>query len=129
ARPDTAHNQHALGWPYLLPGGKDALVTILHGVVRDPDSLYIGIVSLADREVRDFGIRGTSPHYASGHVLYVRQDGQLFARPFDVRKRAWTGDERAVAKDVNIRSTGNSGIMFQRGVTDLAVSETGMLVF
>jgi serine/threonine-protein kinase len=129
ATPDTAHGQFELGWPDLLPGSHTAFVTVMHGHVRDADSLYIGVLSLDDGKVRDLGVRGISPHYASGHLVYVRQDGQLFARPFDARSGKPTGEERAIAKDVNLRSAGTSAIAFQRGVSDVAVSQTGTILF
>jgi hypothetical protein len=129
AKPDTSRGQFELGWPDLLPGGHAALVTILHGRSRDADSLYIGVLSLDDGRVKDLGIRGLTPRYASGHLIYVRQDGQLFARPFDVQRGAPTAEERAIAKDVNLRSTTSSPIAFQRGVTDIAVSQTGAILF
>ena len=129
AQPDTVRGQSALGWPHMLPGSKAALATILHGRREDPDSLYVGMISLRDGKVREFGFRGLAPHYASGHLLYVRQDGQLFARPFDAAKGKFTGEERAVAKDVNLRSTGLGAVAFQRGVTDFSVSESGTIFF
>ncbi len=129
AQPDTTRGQWGLGWPDMLPGSKAALVTILHGRAQDPDSLYVGMVSLSDGKVKDFGFRGLTPRYASGHLLYVRQDGQLFARPFDPKKGKFTGEERAVAKDVSFRSTGLGGVAFQRGVTDFSVAESGTIFF
>jgi Tol biopolymer transport system component len=110
----------------MLPGGEAALITILHGTAETSDSLYVGVVSIADGKVVDLGVRGLTPHYASGHMLYVRQDGQLFARPFDVAKAAFTGEPVAIAKDLAARRSATPG---QLGVTDLAVSETGTILF
>jgi dipeptidyl aminopeptidase/acylaminoacyl peptidase len=59
----------------------------------------------------------------------VRQDGQLFARPFDARKVRFAGDPRAIAKDVSTRAFAGPSIAYSRGVTDLAVSETGTVLF
>jgi dipeptidyl aminopeptidase/acylaminoacyl peptidase len=126
ARPDSALDQGALGWPEMLPGGKAALITILHGSDQTPDSFYVGTVSITDGKVVDLGIRGLTPHYAAGHLLYVRQDGQLFARRFEAAKLKFTGEPIAIAKDVSARRpvTPRDG-----GVTDLAVSETGTILF
>ena len=129
ARPDTSLNQSALGWPEILPGGKSALITVQHGRNNDPDSLYLGVVSLVDGTVVDFGIRGLTPHYASGHLLYVHQDGQLFARPFDADKVTFAGEPRAIARDLSVRAIGNPVGQLMRGVTDLAVSEAGTILF
>ncbi|HEX9565558.1 MAG TPA: protein kinase [Gemmatimonadaceae bacterium] len=128
ARPDTSKGQTALGWPELLPGEKAALVTIHHGPGNNPDSLYLGVVFLDDGRVEDLNVRGLTPHYASGHLLYVRQDGQLIALPFDRSKGRVTGDAMVIAKDVSARASGRGGSN-ARGVTDLAVSETGTILF
>jgi serine/threonine-protein kinase len=132
ARPDTSRRQIALGWPEMLPGGQAALITIERqgmgggggrgrgGGVITGDSSYLGVVSITDGTVTDLGIRGLTPHYASGHLLYVDQDGQLFAVPFDAGKGRVTGAPRVIAKDVWIRYA---------GVTDFAVAETGMILF
>jgi serine/threonine-protein kinase len=129
ARPDTARKQSALGWPEMLPGGRAALIVIHHGPGNNPDSLYLGAVSLGNGKVVDFGIRGLTPHYASGHVLYVSQDGQLFARPFDARSLSFSGEPRAIARDLSARTTGFPGGARMRGVTDLAVSDVGTILF
>jgi serine/threonine-protein kinase len=126
ARPDSARDQGALGWPEMLPGAKAALITILHGNDETLDSLYVGAVSIADGKVVDLGVRGLTPQYAAGHVLYVRQDGQLFARPFDSNKLKFTGEPIAIAKDLSVRRPASPR---DGGVTDLAVSETGTILF
>src|SRR6185503_18801666 len=97
-----------------------------HGNEQTPDSFYVGAVSISDGKVVDLGIRGLTPHYAAGHALYVRQDGQLFARPFDTGGLKFTGEPIAIAKDLSVRrpNTPRDG-----GVTDLAVSETGTMIF
>ena len=126
ARPDTTRKQWAFGWPEMLPGGKAALITILHGQEQSADSLYVGAVTIADGKVVDLGVRGLTPHFASGHVLYVRQDGQLFARPFDAGKLKFTGEPIAIAKDLSVRRPNTP---HESGVTDLAVSNTGTILF
>jgi serine/threonine protein kinase len=127
-RPDTAKGQFAFGWPEILPGGKSALITIVHGRGAAVDSQYLGVVNFADSSVTDLGVLGFTPRYANGHVLYVRRDGQLFARPFDVETGRFTGDAGAVAKDLSVRGGGGSAEE-TRGFTDLAVSETGLLMY
>src|SRR6185503_3264270 len=54
-RPDTTKGQFALGWPEILPGGKSALVTVLHGRGATVDSQFIGVVNFADSSVTDLG--------------------------------------------------------------------------
>jgi hypothetical protein len=127
ARPDSTKGQSALGWPEMLPGGKTAAITILHGQTVNTDSLYLGFVNLEKGEVSELGIRGLTPHFALGHLLWVRADGQLVARPFDPKKGVFIGAERAVARDVSVR--GSHGSDFSIGFTDLAVSDNGLVMF
>jgi hypothetical protein len=127
-RPDTSRGHTALGWPEILPGGRSALVTIVHGTGSTVDSQFVGLLNFADSSVTDLGINGFTPRYASGHVLYVRRDGQLFARPFDVEVGKFTGDAIAVAKDLSVRGTPGA-FPEARGMTDLAVSDVGLILY
>jgi serine/threonine-protein kinase len=124
--PDTTNHQFALGWPELLPGGKAAVVTVNRARSSPSDSQYLGVLNLADGKVTDLDVRGFTPHFAQGHVLYLRMDGQLYARPFDVKKLRFTGEARAIAKDLSLRGIGSDQ---ERGVSDLAVSDAGMILF
>jgi len=124
--PDTTKHQFALGWPEFLPGGKAVLVTVNRARSSPSDSQFVGVLNLADGKVTDLDVRGFTPHFAQGHVLWVRADGQLYARPFDVNKLRFTGEARAIAKDLNVRGVGSDQ---ERGTSDLAVSETGLLLF
>ena len=126
-RPDTSRGQFGFGWPEFLPGGKKVLITILHGRSSPVDSQFLGVLNISDGKVTDLGVRGFTPRFASGHVLYVRHDGALYARPFDVVKGRFTGEARAIAKDLSVRGLGvlDEG----RGFTDLAVSDAGMIMY
>jgi eukaryotic-like serine/threonine-protein kinase len=127
ARPDTGKNEFALGWPEMLPGSKAALISILHGRSPAPDSLHIGVVDVASGTVTDLGVQGITPHFAGGHILYARTDGELLARPFNAKKLVFTGEARVIAKNLSVR--GSHGPPHTRGFTDLAVSQTGMIMF
>jgi serine/threonine protein kinase len=123
--PDSGKNENAFGWPHMLPGGKSALITIVRGRGSAVDSQYLAVLNLENGLVTDLGVVGFTPQYANGHVLYVRRDGQLFARPFDVPKARFTGDAGVVAKDLSVRG---GGIVEEgRGFTDLAVSDRMIL--
>ncbi len=126
-RPDTARGQFAFGWPHFLPGGKKALLTIVRGRSSPIDSQFLGVLNIADGVVTDLDVRGFTPQYASGHVLFVRHDGALYARPFDVKKGEFTGEARSIAKDLSVRGFAN--IDESRGFTDLAVSDAGLIMY
>jgi eukaryotic-like serine/threonine-protein kinase len=127
-RPDTTKGQFAFGWPEILPGGRSALITILHAGGATIDSQFIGLLNFADSSVTDLGVNAFTPHFASGHVLYVRRDGQLFARPFEVKAGKFTGDAIAVAKDLSVRGA-TLATPETRGFTDLAVSDVGLILY
>lgn len=58
---------------------------------------------------------GTSPTWASGHILYVRQ-GRLLARSFDARALKFSGEEFPIATDGNCDafSASTSGTLIYR---------------
>ena len=66
-------------------------------------------------------VRGVSARYAaSGHLVFVTDDGTLMAAPFDQDGLALTGE--AVGLTANVRVRGATSV-------DLAVSSTGTLVY
>jgi serine/threonine-protein kinase len=79
----------------------------------------IGVVSLRSEVVR-WLMPGSGPHYlASGQLLYVGDDGSLFAQPFDVAKLDTAGTARRIAE----------GLAFGLGgETVLAVSSSGTTI-
>ena len=105
-----------IGYPRLCAGGSSALVL-------DWDASALGDTSLLDltnaelSPLASTGSAGTSVR--TGHLLYTRTDGTLFAAPFDPRRGGVTGPSVAVLKDVALDGAG--------GV--FAVSDTGTLVF
>ncbi len=120
AGPDSARRHRSYGYPHLLPGGKDALVSIWVGS-RTLDSIQVGVISLTDGRVTELGLRGTTPRFASsGQVLYVAAEGTLFAADFDLRSRAVTGRPLVLQQGVAL-GTG--------GAAAHDVSTTGTLAF
>jgi Tol biopolymer transport system component len=121
ATPDSARGERAFGWPDVLPGGKNALITITRTTGPAPDSNHIGVVSLEDGRVTDLGLVGTGARFAApGHLIYGTQGGALWAAPFNLRKRALAGDKKVIADGVHVDST---------GAADVAVSRGGTMVF
>jgi len=85
------------------------------------DSLRLGVVSLTDGTITDLGLVGTNPHYVgTGHVVFGRAGGLVFAAPFSLRSRSVTGPAVLLAENV-WQGTG--------GATGFAVSDNGTLVY
>ena len=122
AAPDTVAGVYGFKWPHILPGAEHALV-VLDGAASANvvDSLRLGVVSLQDGSVTDLGIAGTDPQYsATGHIVFGRAGGLVFAAPFFLAKREVTGPATLVLEDV----WQGSG-----GATSFAVSDNGTLVY
>ncbi len=123
AVPDSARGMFRFGWPRILPGGDRALIVVdrapVSGVIVD--SLRLALVSLKTGEVRDLGVAGTNPYYvASGHIVFGRSGGLVFAAPFSLRRGSITGAPRLILDGV-WQGTG--------GATGFAVSDNGTLVY
>ena len=88
-------------WPAVLPGGRAALVTIFS--VRkssNPERASIGLADFATGKV-DVLLRGVRAIYSpTGHVVFAKANGVLWAAPFDVRTLRLTGRERELADTV-----------------------------
>jgi eukaryotic-like serine/threonine-protein kinase len=120
AQLDTTRRHVFYGRPQLLPGGKAALITIWKGSFT-LESAELGVVTLEDGRVTELGIRGTGPVYtASGHVLFGRSDGGIFAAPFSLRRLRLSGEAVPVLTAVVVKSG---------GAVELAVSNQGTVVF
>jgi serine/threonine-protein kinase len=119
AEPDTSRGQLALGWPVFLPGSKAALISITRPGGAAQDSVFVGVVSIKDGAVHDLGLRGFTPHYSLGRILYVDPTGQLFGVPFDASRMRVTGAPRVIAEGVRTAVSG----------TDIAVSSNGTVLY
>jgi hypothetical protein len=121
-KPDTARGIYRYLWPHVLPGGDRALIVI----DRSPaplvvDSLMLAVVSLTDGTVSELGVPGTNPYFvASGHILFGRAGGLVYAAPFSLRRGAITGTPRLLVEGV-WQGTG--------GATGFAVSDNGTLLY
>ena len=122
ARADSTHGVYDLKWPHLLPGGTHALVTLDRSAFSgEIDSLYLGVIALADGKVTELGLRGSDARYlASGHIMFGRPGGEVSLAPFSPRRSAVTGPIVRVADNV----WQNNG-----GATDFAVSDDGKLAY
>jgi serine/threonine-protein kinase len=119
ARPDSASGQVALGWPAFLPGGEHALVTVWKGAVRN-DSAWLAVVDASDGEVRELGVRGTGPRFASGHALFADAARRLWAAPYSPGKASLSGEPVLLAEHVSVDSS---------GAADIAASAGGLVLY
>jgi serine/threonine-protein kinase len=122
ASPDTAAGVYRIKWPHILPGAEYALVVLDRAVGGNlVDSLRLGVMSLRDGSISDLGVAGTDPQYsATGHIVFGRAGGLVFAAPFSLAKRAVTGPATLVLENVWQGS---------EGATSFAVSDNGTLVY
>ena len=113
--------EHIHAWPQLLPGGKDLLFTVIGPSGGALDSrVVVETIGSGTRVTLAEG--ATFGRYlASGHLLYVTNEGTVFAAPYDRGKRSVRGAPQPVLTDVFVASWG--------GGTPLAVSDDGTLVF
>ncbi len=110
----------ALGWPHSLPNGRGLIYSSLVGGTSAVRDYTVGVIDLATSTAVPIvdAVRGW--YTASGHLLYVTADGTLMATRFDQNRMVTVGTAVPMATDVAVRN---------RGVVDLAVSETGTLVY
>ena len=98
-------------WPWFLPDGS-------HFLYSSGTTLRLG--SLDSKQTKALIETLTDGEYAEGHVIYLRDD-TLMAKPFDVKRLAFSGEPVPIAE--NVRSIGSQ----RRGV--FSVSQSGMLVY
>jgi DNA-binding SARP family transcriptional activator/Tol biopolymer transport system component len=115
---DTARGETRHTWPSLLPGAKASLFAI---VSREPGSAELAAVRLSDRRVVRLGVQGNNPRYVqSGHIVFGRLDGSVFAVPFDAQRLQVTGLAVPALESVVVKSG---------GATEVAVARNGTLVY
>jgi Tol biopolymer transport system component len=120
AAPDAERGHRRYSWPEVLPGSKDALITIWRGS-GSLDSARLGLLSLGDGKVTDLGVRGANPHYAApGYIVFAQVGGSVSAVPFSLRRLATTGSPVRLLQ--NVWTGGGGG-------SDFAVSDNGALVY
>jgi hypothetical protein len=112
--------EHVHAWPQLLPGGKELLFTVLGPSGGALDSRIV-VEALTSGRRTTIAEGATFGRYLlSGHLLYVTNEGTVFAASYDPRKQS-LGAPQPVLTDVSVASWG--------GGAPLAVSGEGTLVF
>ena len=104
-------------WPEMLPGGKAVLFTVWSGSV---DAARIAVQSLESGERRML-VDGTHPRFSpSGHIVFARGDGSLWAVPFDLDGLDLTGSPIRIVEDVRV---------FPSGAAQFTLARDGSLVY
>jgi eukaryotic-like serine/threonine-protein kinase len=88
-------------WPHFLPDGRHFIYTASTGAccpAETPSAIRIGSLEPAEAELTLLQPE-SSVSYASGHVLFARDD-TLIAQPFDPDSRRLTGDDFPLAEHV-----------------------------
>ncbi len=105
-------------WPQFLPDGRHFIFWVRSTHGADSTGIYLG--TLGAKEHRLLVRNDSGAAYASGHLLYVREQ-TLVAQPFDPRKLQLTGEAVPLAEGVGV----NGGIY--RGM--FSASQTGVLSY
>jgi len=113
---ETAHFR-----PWFLPDGRHFLYSALIVGSRRPTlPIFVGSLDSTER-TRLVESSSTNAVYAQGHVLFLR-DATLMAQPFDLQRRALSGDAFPLAEQIQLQ-----GIQPPQGV--FTVSDGGILVY
>jgi serine/threonine-protein kinase len=120
---DSAKGESDHIWPDVLPSGKGVICTILfqnHNTASGT-SFAIGVADIPSGKLHVL-VNGAmhGVYAASGHLLYVTPQRTLMMVPFDQNSMKITGDPIPLAEGIRVGSYGPA---------DLAVSETGTLIY
>ena len=86
---DRAAGETAHLYPQVLPDGKGILFTVQRGGSTTTNDIAVGVPGSGTHTIL---ARGVSARYAaSGHLLFVTNDGALMAAPFDLDRFALSG--------------------------------------
>ena len=114
---DAAKGEVTHRWPQFLPDGRHFLYLAgsPYGLKENPmNSVVVG--SLDSKERKLLMHTHSSATYASGHILFLRQN-TLMAQPFDAKRLEFTGEAFPVA-DPDERRRRRSGVIFPRRKTE-----------
>ncbi len=118
--PDRAHGEADHVTPFILPGGRAVLFTILmqgEGI----ENAQIAVLDLQTGQKKILVRGGSDARYVdTGHLVYANA-GTLSAVRFDLARLEVTGDPVSVLEQVTIART--------TGTADVALSQTGTLAY
>ncbi len=117
-KPDKARGENTHVHPHVTPDGKHVLFVIY---CPKPESSELALVRIADGSIIRLGIDGVSPRFVRPRFLvFGRRNGQLMGVRFDPVAGRVIGLPVALLSDVRV---------FERGDMQLALSESGTLVY
>jgi serine/threonine-protein kinase len=116
---DAKSDEKLHTFPQVLPGGKQAIFTIVVGSTADRTRL--GLLDIYGKSYRAIANGGAVNRYVPGGHLVYHRGGALFAVPFDLHQMAVTGNEVLVVDGV--ASFGGAWI------PDYSFSDDGLLVY
>jgi serine/threonine-protein kinase len=113
AVPDTVADPQSLRWARALPGGDAALLL-------DCPGCRMGIADFASREI-DYVLDNVARawYVPTGHIVYVRDDGAVFASEFDLKTRTLAAGGTPLFDGVRTGS----------GIADMVVGRDGTMIF
>jgi serine/threonine protein kinase len=111
----VGNDKNAHLWPQFLEDGEHYLY-----VSFNPRNLWLGsLAGEAPRRLMTFPVNVSTLAHVPGFVLFA-QDGALYARPFDERRREFTGDATRILDGVPVWGPGRA---------PFSVSAAGVLAF
>ncbi len=117
---DQALGEASHRWPYVLPGGRAVLFAAGPAVTaHEWDASHVVVQTIGTGERRVIAPRGTTPRYASGHVLYLAGH-TLIAQRFDLDRLEAQGTAVTAQPDVH-RTVAGAG--------QFAIAENGVFVY
>ncbi len=118
-------------WPHVLPGGRGIIVTAISArqtaagtqgalapLMAAGYEIHALDIETGESRASISGAQGIFS--ASGHLVYVTQDGSVMAAPFNESKLEMTGRPAALLEGVDVRID---------GATDIDLSRSGTLVY
>lgn len=120
--PDPARDELSHRWPDVLPGSRQALMTVKKTDILSFDNAEIALLDLNTKTWKTILKGGSYARYVpTGHIVFAR-NGSILAVPFDVKNGTVTGTPVAIVAGVTT-SPGS-------GVAQFAVArDSGTLVY
>ena len=82
-----SQRERSYSWPYVLPGGKAALINVAPQRQSTLQAWELAAIRLDDKTIVRFHIAGLNPRYLStGHILYSLPNRTVMAVPFDAKR-------------------------------------------
>ena len=124
---DASQNEISHRWPAFLPDGRHFLYLAGNPFApNDNPTNAIKMGSLDSKEVKTLVKTRANAIYASGHILYLRQN-ELMAQPFDLKSLEVTGDAFPLGDEVyeDKRSVRAAFTMSENGMLAYAPISSG----